>query len=179
MCVCFLEHHRTRLVCENERLKLACKNETVLTIYSATFGHLLHGSPYCPQEPGSHVEMGVEQEPKHQLMLLSDKTASFETGNRFWLNAFSIGLIYRVFVAFCIEEDVSQVSRPCKLFSFSRYSNLWGPLFPRHQEAPAGLLHLWYVANKMLNAVLVDWWLEGKEKSDSFSLQFHGTSWKM
>uniref|UniRef100_A0A3Q2ZAT9 Si:ch73-335m24.2 n=1 Tax=Kryptolebias marmoratus TaxID=37003 RepID=A0A3Q2ZAT9_KRYMA len=28
------------LVCENERLRLACKNETVLAIYSATFGHL-------------------------------------------------------------------------------------------------------------------------------------------
>lgn len=61
VCVCILEHHRTRLVCENERLKLVCKNETVLTIYSATFGHLLHGSPYCPSEPGSHVEMGAEQ----------------------------------------------------------------------------------------------------------------------
>lgn len=66
MCVFILEHHRTRLVCENERLKLVCKNETVLTIYSATFGHLLHGSPYCPPEPGSHVEMGVEQVPNNQ-----------------------------------------------------------------------------------------------------------------
>ncbi|XP_035525340.1 protein eva-1 homolog C isoform X2 [Morone saxatilis] len=54
---CRPEHHRTRLVCENERLKLVCKNETVLAIYSATFGHLLHGSPYCPQEPGSHTDM--------------------------------------------------------------------------------------------------------------------------
>uniref|UniRef100_A0A8C2WXP1 Si:ch73-335m24.2 n=1 Tax=Cyclopterus lumpus TaxID=8103 RepID=A0A8C2WXP1_CYCLU len=45
------------LVCENERLRLMCKNETVLAIYSATFGHLLHGSPYCPQEPGSHTDM--------------------------------------------------------------------------------------------------------------------------
>ncbi|CAJ1058885.1 protein eva-1 homolog C [Xyrichtys novacula] len=54
---CRPEHHRTRLVCENERLRLMCKNETVLAIYSATFGHLLHGSPYCPQEPGSHVDM--------------------------------------------------------------------------------------------------------------------------
>uniref|UniRef100_A0A671WIZ0 SUEL-type lectin domain-containing protein n=1 Tax=Sparus aurata TaxID=8175 RepID=A0A671WIZ0_SPAAU len=43
-----------RLVCENERLRLTCKNATVLAIYSASFGHLLHGSPYCPQEPGSH-----------------------------------------------------------------------------------------------------------------------------
>ncbi|XP_056898812.1 protein eva-1 homolog C isoform X2 [Takifugu flavidus] len=54
---CRPEHHRTRLVCENERLRLVCKNETVLTIYSAAFGHLLHGSPACPQEPGSHVDM--------------------------------------------------------------------------------------------------------------------------
>ncbi|KAL7395482.1 hypothetical protein ABVT39_017668 [Epinephelus coioides] len=54
---CRPEHHRTRLVCENERLRLMCKNETVLAIYSATFGHLLHGSPYCPQEPGSHIDM--------------------------------------------------------------------------------------------------------------------------
>uniref|UniRef100_UPI0037E83127 protein eva-1 homolog C n=1 Tax=Semicossyphus pulcher TaxID=241346 RepID=UPI0037E83127 len=54
---CRPEHHRTRLVCENERLRLSCKNETVLAIYSATFGHLLHGSPYCPQEPGLHADM--------------------------------------------------------------------------------------------------------------------------
>ncbi|XP_061582336.1 protein eva-1 homolog C isoform X1 [Cololabis saira] len=54
---CRPEHHRTRLVCENERLRLMCKNETVLAIYSATFGHLLHGSPNCPQEPGSHTDM--------------------------------------------------------------------------------------------------------------------------
>nr|XP_040029423.1 protein eva-1 homolog C isoform X1 [Gasterosteus aculeatus aculeatus] len=54
---CRPEHHRTRLVCENERLRLMCKNETVLAIYSATFGHLLHGSPYCPQEHGSHTDM--------------------------------------------------------------------------------------------------------------------------
>lgn len=68
MCVWFVavlsEHHLTRLVCENERLRLACKNETVLTIYSAVFGHLLHGSPACPQEPGSRVDMGLKIEPK-------------------------------------------------------------------------------------------------------------------
>ncbi|XP_029369109.1 protein eva-1 homolog C [Echeneis naucrates] len=55
---CRPEHHRTRLVCENERLRLMCKNETVLAIYSATFGHLLHGSPHCPQETaGSQTDM--------------------------------------------------------------------------------------------------------------------------
>uniref|UniRef100_A0A3B3VXK5 Si:ch73-335m24.2 n=1 Tax=Poecilia latipinna TaxID=48699 RepID=A0A3B3VXK5_9TELE len=50
-------HHHTRLVCENERLRLMCKNESVLAIYSATFGHLLHGSPNCPEEPGSKSNM--------------------------------------------------------------------------------------------------------------------------
>lgn len=47
---CKPEHHRSRTVCENERLKLACKNDTVLAIYSATFGHLEHDSLECPQE---------------------------------------------------------------------------------------------------------------------------------
>lgn len=64
VCVGYSEHHLTRLVCENERLRLACKNETVLTIYSAVFGHLLHGSPSCPQEPGSRVDMGLKWERK-------------------------------------------------------------------------------------------------------------------
>ncbi|XP_027865611.1 protein eva-1 homolog C isoform X1 [Xiphophorus couchianus] len=54
---CKPEHHHTRLVCENERLRLLCKNESVLAIYSATFGHLLHGSPNCPEEPGSKSDM--------------------------------------------------------------------------------------------------------------------------
>ncbi|XP_011478229.3 protein eva-1 homolog C isoform X1 [Oryzias latipes] len=54
---CRPEHHRIRLVCENERMRLTCKNETVLAIYSATFGHLLHGSPNCPQEPGPQTDM--------------------------------------------------------------------------------------------------------------------------
>ncbi|XP_034037651.1 protein eva-1 homolog C isoform X2 [Thalassophryne amazonica] len=54
---CQPEHHRTRLVCENERLRLMCNNDTVLAIYSATFGHLLHGSPYCPQESGPKTDM--------------------------------------------------------------------------------------------------------------------------
>ncbi|XP_029972778.1 protein eva-1 homolog C isoform X2 [Salarias fasciatus] len=54
---CRPEHHRTRLVCENERLRLMCKNETVLAIYSATFGHLLHGSPHCPQDLGPQTDM--------------------------------------------------------------------------------------------------------------------------
>ncbi|XP_056625083.1 protein eva-1 homolog C isoform X1 [Triplophysa dalaica] len=47
---CKPEHHRFKTVCENERLKLTCKNNTVLAIYSATFGHLEHESLECPQE---------------------------------------------------------------------------------------------------------------------------------
>ncbi|XP_068596738.1 protein eva-1 homolog C [Brachionichthys hirsutus] len=54
---CRPERHRTRLVCENERLRLTCKKEAVLLIYSATFGHLLHSSPHCPQETLSHTDM--------------------------------------------------------------------------------------------------------------------------
>uniref|UniRef100_A0A1A8MJN5 SUEL-type lectin domain-containing protein n=1 Tax=Nothobranchius pienaari TaxID=704102 RepID=A0A1A8MJN5_9TELE len=54
---CRPEYHHTRLVCENERLRLACRNETVLAIYSATFGHLLHGSPHCPEEPRFQNDM--------------------------------------------------------------------------------------------------------------------------
>ncbi|XP_062855918.1 protein eva-1 homolog C [Trichomycterus rosablanca] len=41
--------HHLKTVCENERLRLACKNDTVLAIYSATFGHLGHDSHQCPQ----------------------------------------------------------------------------------------------------------------------------------
>ncbi|MCI4379923.1 hypothetical protein PGIGA_G00234030 [Pangasianodon gigas] len=55
---CRPAHHRLRTVCENERLKLACKNDTVLAIYSATFGHLEHDTPVCPQ--GVHVKPDME-----------------------------------------------------------------------------------------------------------------------
>ncbi|KAM6953414.1 protein eva-1 homolog C isoform 2-T2 [Aplochiton taeniatus] len=54
---CRPEHHRTRLVCENERLRLVCKNNTVLAIYSASFGHLMHGSPNCPEETAPHSDI--------------------------------------------------------------------------------------------------------------------------
>ncbi|XP_030622756.1 protein eva-1 homolog C [Chanos chanos] len=47
---CRPEHHRIKTVCENERMKLACKNDTVLAIYSASFGHLPHGTHGCSQE---------------------------------------------------------------------------------------------------------------------------------
>ncbi|XP_077104160.1 protein eva-1 homolog C isoform X2 [Siphateles boraxobius] len=54
---CKPEHHRSRTVCENERLKLACKNDTVLAIYSATFGHLEHDSLECPQEANTKTDI--------------------------------------------------------------------------------------------------------------------------
>ncbi|XP_067313627.1 protein eva-1 homolog C isoform X2 [Pseudorasbora parva] len=54
---CKPEHHRSRTVCENERLKLACKNDTVLAIYSATFGHLEHDSLECPQEAKTKTDI--------------------------------------------------------------------------------------------------------------------------
>lgn len=73
-------------------------------------------------------------------------------------------LFCRVFVALSFEESVSQVSRPHKLFSPGRYPNLWGPVLPRHQETPAGLLHLWYKTNRMQNADMVDWWLKKQKK---------------
>ncbi|XP_058856853.1 protein eva-1 homolog C-like isoform X1 [Acipenser ruthenus] len=46
---CRPENHSSKVVCENEKLRLVCKNQTVLAIYSATFGHLHHGNPECPQ----------------------------------------------------------------------------------------------------------------------------------
>ncbi|XP_041930099.1 protein eva-1 homolog C isoform X2 [Alosa sapidissima] len=54
---CRPEHHRTKMVCENERLRLACKNDTVLAIYSATFGHQLHWNHDCPQENDAKADM--------------------------------------------------------------------------------------------------------------------------
>ncbi|XP_053361724.1 protein eva-1 homolog C isoform X2 [Clarias gariepinus] len=57
---CRPAHHRLRTACENEKLRLACKNNTVLAIYSATFGHLEYDTAVCPQ--GAHVkpDMGLE-----------------------------------------------------------------------------------------------------------------------
>ncbi|XP_007254503.3 protein eva-1 homolog C isoform X1 [Astyanax mexicanus] len=50
-------HHRSRTVCENERLRLACKNDTVLAIYSATFGHLEQDHYECPQGDSAKPDM--------------------------------------------------------------------------------------------------------------------------
>ncbi|KAJ8398013.1 hypothetical protein AAFF_G00433600 [Aldrovandia affinis] len=54
---CRPEIHTTKLVCENERLQLVCRNNTVLAIYSTTFGHLLHGNAECPQESRAAPDM--------------------------------------------------------------------------------------------------------------------------
>ncbi|XP_066505924.1 protein eva-1 homolog C isoform X2 [Hoplias malabaricus] len=51
-------HHRSRTVCENERLRLACKNNTVLAIYSATFGHLETDHLECPH--GANIKPDIE-----------------------------------------------------------------------------------------------------------------------
>ncbi|XP_076877057.1 LOW QUALITY PROTEIN: protein eva-1 homolog C [Brachyhypopomus gauderio] len=50
-------HHRSRTVCEDEKLRLSCKNDTVLAIYSASFGHLEHENPQCPQEANIKPDM--------------------------------------------------------------------------------------------------------------------------
>ncbi|XP_035266046.1 protein eva-1 homolog C-like isoform X2 [Anguilla anguilla] len=54
---CRPENHSTKLACENERLQLVCGNDTVLAIYTATFGHLPHGNAECPQESGAAPDM--------------------------------------------------------------------------------------------------------------------------
>ncbi|XP_036404055.1 protein eva-1 homolog C-like [Megalops cyprinoides] len=54
---CRPEHHSSKTVCENERLQLECRNNTVLAIYSATFGHLLQGSSECPQQGAAAPDM--------------------------------------------------------------------------------------------------------------------------
>lgn len=55
----FEARHRFQTACENERLKLACKNNTVLAIYSASFGHLEHDTPVCPQGAREKPDMGL------------------------------------------------------------------------------------------------------------------------
>ncbi|XP_028816523.1 protein eva-1 homolog C isoform X2 [Denticeps clupeoides] len=54
---CRPEHHRTKMVCENERMRLSCRNDTVLAIYSAMFGHQIHWSHECPQEIDVKTDM--------------------------------------------------------------------------------------------------------------------------
>ncbi|RXM27907.1 Protein eva-1-like C [Acipenser ruthenus] len=55
---CRPENHSSKVVCENEKLRLVCKNQTVLAIYSATFGHLHHGNPECPQGNSTGPDIG-------------------------------------------------------------------------------------------------------------------------
>ncbi|MGH0174677.1 UNVERIFIED_CONTAM: hypothetical protein FKN15_068913 [Acipenser sinensis] len=56
---CRPENHSSKVVCENEKLRLVCKNQTVLAIYSATFGHLHHGNPECPQGNSTGPDIAV------------------------------------------------------------------------------------------------------------------------
>lgn len=51
----------------------------------------------------------------------------------------------RVFVGLGFEKSLTQMPRQRKLLNCGRCFNLWGPLFPWDQEAPACVLHLWYV----------------------------------
>lgn len=73
-------------------------------------------------------------------------------------------------VTFSFEEGITQVSWQSELLNTGQYTNLWGPLLSRHQETPAGILHLWYVMNRMLLLVsdMVNW----KKKTQKITLIF-------
>lgn len=58
----------------------------------------------------------------------------------------------RVLVPFGFEESVPQMSWQDKLFSLGWHPDFWRPLLPRHQETPAGVLHMWCVMNRMPDA---------------------------
>ncbi|XP_038631520.1 protein eva-1 homolog C isoform X4 [Scyliorhinus canicula] len=45
---CKPDGHRSKLACENEELLLQCQNQTILVIYAARFGRVLHGNMECP-----------------------------------------------------------------------------------------------------------------------------------
>ncbi|XP_055499714.1 protein eva-1 homolog C isoform X2 [Leucoraja erinacea] len=45
---CKPDGHQSNLVCENETLHLQCKNQTVLVIYTASYGRALYGNMECP-----------------------------------------------------------------------------------------------------------------------------------
>lgn len=86
----FEAHHRLRTACENERLRLACKNDTVLAIYSATFGHLENDSPVCPQRTHEKPDMGLRLNnnsvvPSSEYMLHNSR--AFATLNVFIMNS--------------------------------------------------------------------------------------------
>ncbi|XP_048400878.1 protein eva-1 homolog C isoform X2 [Stegostoma tigrinum] len=45
---CKPDGHESKFACENEDLQLQCKNQTILVIYAASFGRILHGNTECP-----------------------------------------------------------------------------------------------------------------------------------
>ncbi|XP_072361489.1 protein eva-1 homolog C isoform X1 [Scyliorhinus torazame] len=45
---CKPDGHKSKLACENEELLLQCHNQTILVIYAARFGRVLHGNLECP-----------------------------------------------------------------------------------------------------------------------------------
>lgn len=55
-----------------------------------------------------------------------------------------------MFVTFSFEEGITQVSWQSELLNTGQYANLWRSLLSWYQETPAGILHLWYVMNRML-----------------------------
>ncbi|XP_053547109.1 protein eva-1 homolog C-like [Bombina bombina] len=44
---CKPDNYKVRRVCEDEQLNLVCRNNSLLSIYSATYGRALHGNPEC------------------------------------------------------------------------------------------------------------------------------------
>lgn len=68
-------------------------------------------------------------------------------------------------VPFGFEESVPQMSWQDQLLSPGWYPDLWRPLLPRHQETPAGVLHMWCVMNQMPDADVVHWVIRGEKKS--------------
>lgn len=58
-------------------------------------------------------------------------------------------------VPFSFEESVPQMPWQDKLFSLGWHPDFWRPLLPRHQETPAGVLHMWCVMNQMPDADMV------------------------
>ncbi|XP_078268543.1 protein eva-1 homolog C isoform X3 [Rhinoraja longicauda] len=50
---CKPDGHQSNLVCENETLHLQCKNQTVLVIYTASYGRALYGNMECPSTNSS------------------------------------------------------------------------------------------------------------------------------
>ncbi|KAM4695648.1 protein eva-1 homolog C-like [Rhinophrynus dorsalis] len=53
---CKPDNYRVRSICENEHLNLTCKNNSLLSIYSASFGRTLTGNLECDMENRTRLE---------------------------------------------------------------------------------------------------------------------------